>query len=135
MLAIKAALSVGVDRDSSPDTLIFDEIDAGIGGEVAIAVGEELRAIARRKQVFSITHLAVIACRADHHLLVAKKSDGARTVTTVNALSGDRRREEIARLLSGDRGDAALAHAGELLARYGNGEGQTLPEGGSELRF
>ena len=135
MLAIKAALSVDVDGDSSPDTLIFDEIDAGIGGEVAIAVGEELRAIARRKQVFSITHLAVIACRADHHLLVAKKTDGARTVTTVSALAGERRREEIARLLSGDKGEAALAHADELLSRYGNGAPQPLPECSAELSF
>lgn len=114
MLAIKAVLSSG-----GPDALIFDEIDTGIGGEVAVAVAEELCAIARGKQVFCITHLASIACRAEHHLLVEKTNDGRRTVTSVRALAPDDRRGEIARLLSGDKGGAALAHAEELLARYG----------------
>ncbi|MDR2468495.1 MAG: DNA repair protein RecN [Spirochaetaceae bacterium] len=117
MLAIKTVLSGGA-ADSSPDTLIFDEIDTGIGGEVAIVVGEELVNIARRKQVFCITHLASIACRAHHHVLVEKVSDERRTVTTVHSLGADARRDEIARLLSGDKGPVALAHAAELLAKY-----------------
>ena len=86
---------------------------------MAIAVGEELVHIARRKQVLCVTHLASIACRADNHLLVEKSTDGFRTVTTVRSLAGADRKPEIARLLSGDRGELALAHAGELLAKYG----------------
>lgn len=112
MLAIKSTLTAG------PDTLIFDEIDTGIGGEVAIAVAEELTRIARQKQVFCITHLASIAARAAHHLVVEKSSDGRRTVTTARNLSGEGRREEIARLLAGGRDETALAHAAELLERW-----------------
>ncbi|GMO17894.1 MAG: hypothetical protein Pg6A_04540 [Termitinemataceae bacterium] len=104
--------------DSSPDTLIFDEIDTGIGGEVAIAVGEELTRISKGKQVFCITHIASIAARAAHHILVEKASDGRRTVTTVRSLSGEARRAEIARLLAGSKDETALAHAGELLAKW-----------------
>ncbi|MDR2510227.1 MAG: DNA repair protein RecN [Spirochaetaceae bacterium] len=119
MLAIKSVLAGGeADKDNSPGTLIFDEVDTGIGGEVAITVGEELYQIARRKQVFCITHLASIACRADHHLIVEKTSDGQRTSTTVRELDRESRREEIARLLSGERGGAALAHADQLLSKY-----------------
>ena len=113
MLAIKTALSGG------PDALIFDEIDTGIGGEVAHAVGGELSAISKKKQVFCVTHLASIACRADNHIMVEKSSDGSRTITTVRNLDGGGRRLEIARLLSGDRGEAALAHADEMLEKYG----------------
>jgi DNA repair protein RecN (Recombination protein N) len=104
----------------SHETLVFDEIDTGIGGEVALAVGEYLAKIAGRKQIFCVTHLASIAVRADNHLKVEKTSDGERTVTTVLVLSERERREEIARMLAGDSaGTAALAHADELLSRYG----------------
>ncbi len=115
MLAIKGVLAES-DRIS---TLIFDEVDAGIGGEVALSVGERLAALARHKQVLCITHLATIAVRADNHLRIEKTTRGGRTVTVVERVTGQARQEEIARMLAGDRtGDVSLQHAGELLARY-----------------
>jgi DNA repair protein RecN (Recombination protein N) len=131
MLAIKTALTVegataGAVAPAAPstwvdgvETLIFDEIDTGIGGEAAIAVGEYLQKIGGIKQIFCVTHLAVIACRADNHFRVEKLEAGGRTITSVNQLSGGERRSEIARMLSGDRGETALAHACELLDKYG----------------
>jgi DNA repair protein RecN (Recombination protein N) len=127
MLAIKTILA-GADspkengaagKDMSPETLIFDEIDTGIGGEVALAVGDYLARIGTVKQIFCVTHLASIAVRADNHLKVEKHSDRDRTVTAVSVLRGDARREEIARMLAGDSGGkAALAHADALLSKY-----------------
>jgi DNA repair protein RecN (Recombination protein N) len=115
MLAIKTVLA-GAD---TLETLVFDEIDAGIGGEVALAVGEHLRKLGALKQIFCITHLATIAVRADNHLRVEKKATGGRTVTVLSVLKGDERRGEIARMLAGDSaGAAALAHADELLVKY-----------------
>jgi DNA repair protein RecN (Recombination protein N) len=128
MLAVKTALSspheTGVDASTWIDraeTLIFDEIDTGIGGEVAIAVGEYLQKMGEVKQIFCVTHLAVIACRADNHLKVEKNSGGGRTLTSVIPLSYDERRNEIARMLAGGKGETALAHACELLEKYGVG--------------
>jgi DNA repair protein RecN (Recombination protein N) len=117
MLAIKTALS---DADTL-ETLVFDEIDTGIGGEVALAVGEYMAKIGEIKQIFCVTHLASIAVRADNHLKVEKKTDGARTYTSVTVLGMEERRREIARMLAGDAGNAALAHADEMLTRYGKG--------------
>lgn len=115
MLAIKTALA-GAD---AIETLIFDEIDTGIGGEVALSVGEYLAKIGRIKQIFCVTHLAAIAVRADNHFKVEKQIQGERTVTTVSALAPPARREEIARMLAGDSAqEAALAHADALLAKY-----------------
>jgi DNA repair protein RecN (Recombination protein N) len=117
MLAIKTILAGA--GDASPETLIFDEIDTGIGGEVALAVGDYLAKIGTLKQIFCVTHLAAIAVRADNHLKVEKRSDNGRTVTTVLALREGARREEIARMLAGDSGGkAALAHADALLSKY-----------------
>ena len=114
MLALKNVLSDPI------NTLIFDEVDAGIGGEVALAVGERLKRLAAGKQVLCITHLATIAVRADNHLKVEKRTEGGGTVTRVDSVTGEARREEIARMLAGDRtGDTSLRHAEELLARYG----------------
>ncbi|MDR2759983.1 MAG: DNA repair protein RecN [Spirochaetaceae bacterium] len=116
MLAIKTVLA---DADTM-ETLVFDEIDAGIGGEVALSVGEYLVKIGKLKQIFCITHLASIAVRADNHLRVEKRNEAGRTVTTVSVLNSRERREEIARMLAGDAAaQAALAHADELLAKYG----------------
>jgi DNA repair protein RecN (Recombination protein N) len=125
MLAIKTVLS---DSDSggsdvSPETLIFDEIDTGIGGEVALSVGDYLAKIGGTKQIFCVTHLASIAVRADNHFKVEKqlvpRGEGERTVTAVSVLTGNTRRQEIARMLAGDAGgNVALAHADELLSRY-----------------
>jgi DNA repair protein RecN (Recombination protein N) len=114
MLAIKTALS-GAD---TLETLVFDEIDTGIGGEVAITVGEYLARISTLKQIFCVTHLASIAVRADNHVKVVKTAQGERTITSVKELRSKEQREEIARMLSGDAGTAALAHADDLLAKY-----------------
>ena len=121
MLAIKGVLAES-DRVS---TLIFDEVDAGIGGEVALSVGERLAALSRHKQVLCITHLATIAVRADNHLRIEKVTQGGRTITRVEKVTGAARQEEVARMLAGDRkGELSLQHAGELLARYGPGRGE-----------
>ena len=116
MLAIKSVLAE-LDHINS---LIFDEVDSGIGGEVAIAVGERLKRLARRKQVLCITHLATIAAQADNHIKVQKVTQAGRTVTRVNPVTGAERQQEIARMLAGDKtGDTSLRHAQELLQKYG----------------
>ncbi|MDR2210323.1 MAG: DNA repair protein RecN [Spirochaetaceae bacterium] len=118
MLAIKTILA----GSDTIETLVFDEIDTGIGGEVALAVGEYLKKIGQFKQIFCITHLASIAVRAGNHIRVEKKDVSGRTQTAVRVLSGRSRREEIARMLAGDSaGAAALAHADDLLSKYGKG--------------
>jgi len=115
MLAIKSVLS----ELDIIGTLIFDEIDAGIGGEVALQVGEYLHRLAAHKQVLCITHLASIAVRADNHIMVEKKTKENRTVTELQTLEGKERVREVARMLSGntDR-DASLSHAAELLKEF-----------------
>jgi DNA repair protein RecN (Recombination protein N) len=115
MLAIKSVLS----ESDSIETLVFDEIDAGIGGEVALAVGEYLEKIGERRQIFCVTHLASIAVRADNHFKVEKRTEGGRTFTGVGPLSAEGRKKEIARMLAGDSTGAALAHAGDLILKYG----------------
>ncbi|MDR0583206.1 MAG: DNA repair protein RecN [Treponema sp.] len=120
MLAIKTVLSAGgAGTADSIETLVFDEIDAGIGGEVALAVGEYLTKIGEAKQIFCVTHLASIAVRADNHFKVEKRTEGGRTFTGVGPLSAEGRRKEIARMLAGDAGEAALAHADDLILKYG----------------
>jgi len=117
MLAIKTVLAE-TDRISS---LVFDEIDAGIGGEVALAVGQHLHELAGHKQVLCITHLASIAVRADNHIKVEKGVREDRTVTRITPVRGDSRVEEIARMLAGDRtGKTSRVHALELLQKYGS---------------
>jgi len=119
MLAIKTVLSA----TDNVDTLIFDEIDSGIGGEVALAVGEYLEKMGEGRQIFCVTHLASIAVRAGNHFKVEKRTEDGRTFTGVGPLSADGRRREIARMLSGDTGGAALAHADDLIAKYGKAGG------------
>jgi DNA repair protein RecN (Recombination protein N) len=115
MLAIKTVLA---DADTI-QAMIFDEVDAGIGGEIAVAVGEHLQELSRQKQVLCITHLASIAVRADNHIKVEKEVAGERTVTRVTRVEGVERTEEIARMLSGDtKGEASVSHAKELLAKF-----------------
>jgi DNA repair protein RecN (Recombination protein N) len=114
MLAIKTVLAAS----DNLETLVFDEIDTGIGGEVALAVGEYMAKIGEIKQIFCVTHLASIAVRADNHLKVEKKTEGGRTFTSVGELGKEERRVEIARMLAGDAGEAALAHADDLILKY-----------------
>ncbi len=113
MLAIKTVLA----ESDSVQTMIFDEVDAGIGGEVARSVGEHLHSLSTRKQVFCITHLASIAVFADNHLKVDKRSDNGRTVTSVQNVRDENRVREVARMLAGDSKDTvSLSHAARLLA-------------------
>ncbi len=115
MLAIKSILS----SSDSIDTLIFDEIDSGIGGQIAVTVGEKLKSLSSVKQVICITHLATIAVQADNHIIVEKHEEKGRTLTTVRSIENDRRVEEIARMLSGDAdAEVSLRHARELLSKY-----------------
>jgi DNA repair protein RecN (Recombination protein N) len=112
MLAMKTILA----RLDRVPTLIFDEVDAGIGGRVGLQVGETMRRVASYHQVFAITHLPQIAARGHHHILVAKGARGGVTAADVTVLSGDARVTEIARMLGGDpESDVSRAHARELL--------------------
>lgn len=112
MLALKTALAE-VDR---VPCLVFDEIDAGVGGRVARRVAERLAAVAGRHQVFVVTHLPQIAARARTHFLVEKESTGGRAAATARALDGEERVAELARMLGGDPESAvSLRHARELL--------------------
>ena len=112
MLAMKRIFA----EESSVGTLIFDEVDAGIGGGIAEIVGRKLKEISRQHQVFCITHLPQIACFADSHYRVSKKESGGRTYVEVKELTDEERPEEIARMLGGVRiTDKTLEHAREML--------------------
>jgi len=114
MLALKAILA----RADRVPTMIFDEVDAGIGGRVAAVVAQKLAAAAEGRQVLCVTHLAPIAARAAHHVRVAKSVRGGRTRVSAEIVTGDARVEEIARMVAGDRvTDTARGHARELLGR------------------
>lgn len=112
MLALEVALA-GV--DATP-TMVFDEVDAGVGGRAAVEVGRRLARLARSTQVIVVTHLPQVAAFADTHLVVRKDSSGAVTSSSVHTVAGEERRRELARMLAGlDSSDHALAHADELL--------------------
>ena len=112
MLALKTILA-RVDR---VPTLIFDEVDAGIGGRVGLQVGDTLRRVASEHQVFAISHLPQIAARAHHHIVVAKGAKGGVTTADITVLEGSSRVNEIARMLGGDpESKVSRAHAKELL--------------------
>jgi DNA repair protein RecN (Recombination protein N) len=112
MLALKTILA----RLDHVPTLVFDEVDAGVGGRVGLQVGETMRRVAGYHQVFAITHLPQIAARAHHHILVSKGARGGVTTADVTVLTGDDRITEIARMLGGDpESDVSRAHARELL--------------------
>jgi DNA repair protein RecN (Recombination protein N) len=113
MLAIKT-VSASIDR---VPTLVFDEVDAGIGGETAVQVGMRLKALGAKHQVLVVTHLAQIACFADHHLVVEKSpgADGRNVVAVRELRSDDDRAHELARMMSGGVTAKALARARELL--------------------
>lgn len=103
--------------DTSPGTLIFDEIDAGIGGAVAETVGRLMKQLGRERQVLAVTHLPQVAACADRHLVVAKGLQDGTTTSRVAAVSGEARVAEIARMLGGERlSSTSLAHAEEMLA-------------------
>lgn len=103
--------------DNAPGTLIFDEIDVGIGGAVAETVGRLMKQLGRERQVLAVTHLPQVAACADRHLVVAKALQGGSTVSSVSPVAGEARVAEIARMLGGERlSSTSLAHAEEMLA-------------------
>ncbi len=110
MLATRLVLS------GAPPTLVFDEVDAGIGGEAALAVGRSLAELGERHQVLVVTHLAQVAAFATHQIAVEKRESSTRTITHARAVSGDERLAELSRMLSGQPASAAARrHAEELL--------------------
>jgi DNA repair protein RecN (Recombination protein N) len=112
MLALKTVLA----RLDQVPTLVFDEVDAGIGGRVGLQVGDTMRRIAEHHQVLAISHLPQIAARAHHHIVVSKGPRGGVTTADVAVASGEDRIAELARLLGGDpESEASRAHARELL--------------------
>ena len=122
MLALKASVERGTARKadtkepSSPRTMVFDEIDTGIGGRAAEAVGRKLKVLAQSTQVLCVTHLPQIATFADHHYLIEKKVSGERTRTEVRLITGRERTEEVARMLSGAKlTDTSRKHAEQML--------------------
>ena len=118
--ALQGRVSSGkVSRASAPvvqRTLVFDEIDSGIGGRAAEAVGKKLKSLARSNQVLCVTHLPQIATFADHHYVIEKKESGGRSRTTIRAVAGEERTEEVARMLSGAKlTDTSRKHAEQMI--------------------
>ncbi|MBI4884546.1 MAG: DNA repair protein RecN [Actinobacteria bacterium] len=110
MLALRLVLT------EAPDTLVFDEVDAGVGGAAAVAVGRNLAALGQRHQVLVVTHLAQVAALADKQVVVSKNISADNTYASVNIVAGAERVQEVARMLSGDmHGESALQHAADLL--------------------
>jgi DNA repair protein RecN (Recombination protein N) len=113
MLALKTILA----RIDRVPTLIFDEVDAGIGGKVGLMVGDSMRRVAGHHQVFAITHLPQIAARAHHHIVVSKAAKGGVTTADISLVEGEARVREVARMLGGDpESKVSRDHATELLA-------------------
>jgi DNA repair protein RecN (Recombination protein N) len=112
---IMLAIRLAQERVEPGATYIFDEVDAGIGGETATAVGAKLRELGDRNQVLTITHLPQIASGAGTHVVVEKSESKGRTITSIEIIEGEERRRELARMLSGRIDKASLAHASELL--------------------
>jgi DNA repair protein RecN (Recombination protein N) len=126
MLALKASVEAGANaggkkkNSATQRTLVFDEIDTGIGGRAAEAVGKKLKALAKGNQVLCVTHLPQIATFADQHYLIEKKAAGGRTKTTVRQITGEERTEEVARMLSGAKlTETSRKHAEQMIRANG----------------
>ena len=121
MLALKATIETGKKAKSQVQrTLVFDEIDTGIGGRAAEAVGKKLKQLSRANQVLCITHLPQIASFADHHYLIEKREAAGRAKTVVRALAAEERTEEVARMLSGaELTETSRQHAEQLIKTNG----------------
>ena len=116
---IALAIQVVTSEVGNVPTLIFDEVDTGIGGAVAATVGRQLQALGVRRQVLCVTHLAQVAAHADHHFRVAKLGKGAAVATTLDRLKSNERVDELARMLSGSEITVKTrAHAKELFAQH-----------------
>ncbi len=133
MLALKTLAADAADSTSAQKTLIFDEVDAGIGGRVATVVGQKLASLGERYQVLCITHLPQVAACGRTQFLIQKQTRGRRTVTSVQKLSRSERVEELARMMGGaDAGDRARSGAQELLdAAQAKGENRAKAKGES----
>ena len=115
-----SAASRAARSTSSQRTLVFDEIDTGIGGRAAEAVGKKLKALSRSNQVLCVTHLPQIATFADHHYVIEKKASAGRTRTTVRLITGEERTEEVARMLSGAKlTETSRKHAEQMIKANG----------------
>ena len=128
MLALKASVEAGTNPAGNPKkksaaaqrTLVFDEIDTGIGGRAAEAVGKKLKALAKGNQVLCVTHLPQIATFADHHYLIEKREAAGRAKTTVRQITGEERTEEVARMLSGAKlTETSRKHAEQMIRANG----------------
>lgn len=134
MLALKASVDAGLPRkaektpshgkgrekSSHQKTLVFDEIDTGIGGRAAEAVGKKLKTLARSHQVLCVTHLPQIATFGDHHYVIEKKESGGRTRTGIRPVTGEQRTEEVARMLSGAKlTETSRKHAEQMIKANG----------------
>jgi len=122
LLALKVSVEEGAGKAQNkkktqvPRTLVFDEIDIGIGGRAAEAVGQKLKTLSRAQQVLCVTHLPQIAAFADQHFLIEKREQSGRTKTSVRLLESADRTEEIARMLSGATvTDTSLKHAEQMI--------------------
>nr|WP_300150577.1 DNA repair protein RecN [Propionicimonas sp.] len=114
---VRLALEVVLATEASGETFVFDEVDAGVGGAVALEIGRRLARLAERCQVIVVTHLAQVAAFADRHYVVAKSDDGSVTTSGVRLVTDDERLETLARMMGGlESSDSSLAHARELLA-------------------
>ncbi len=110
------AIAVTTSQLGTAQTLIFDEIDSGVGGAVAETVGRLMKQLGSDRQVLAVTHLPQVAASADHHLVVTKQTQGKTTLSSVDEVQGERRVAEVARMLAGERlSDTTLAHAREML--------------------
>jgi DNA repair protein RecN (Recombination protein N) len=119
-LVPRKAAAGGISRSSSQRTLVFDEIDTGIGGRAAEAVGRKLKALARSNQVLCVTHLPQIATFADHHYVIEKKDFAGRVRTSIRAITGEERTEEVARMLSGAKlTETSRKHAEQMIKANG----------------
>jgi DNA repair protein RecN (Recombination protein N) len=130
MLALKASVEAGTNPTadstkkkksaSAQRTLVFDEIDTGIGGRAAEAVGKKLKALSKGNQVLCVTHLPQIATFADHHYVIEKREAGGRAKTTVRQITGEERTEEVARMLSGAKlTETSRKHAEQMIRANG----------------
>ncbi len=128
MLALKASVEAGMSpagpskkkSAAAQRTLVFDEIDTGIGGSAAEAVGKKLKALSKGNQVLCVTHLPQIATFADHHYLIEKREAGGRAKTTVRQITGEERTEEVARMLSGAKlTETSRKHAEQMIRANG----------------
>jgi DNA repair protein RecN (Recombination protein N) len=122
MLALKASVETGTNpigkkkSAAAQRTLVFDEIDTGIGGRAAEAVGKKLKALSKGNQVLCVTHLPQIATFADHHYLIEKREAAGRAKTTVREIISEERTEEVARMLSGAKlTETSRKHAEQMI--------------------